>query len=150
MMTFESWDQFFQTLLITIAPIIASGIIALITRGFSLLGEKTQAIKDERVRSALFTAQGELERLTSMVVTSLNQTLVEGLKAQNGSKLSAADALRIKNEALSRIKHLLSSEAQQILQERKGDIEELILHLIEEAVSNNRTIQPIEIAELMR
>lgn len=135
-MEFTIWNQVFQALLTAIAPVLAGGVVLLIKKAFAFIETKTDAIKDEQIRQGLLAAESEAERLTITIVSSLNQTVVNGLKEQNGSKLSPADAVRIRDEALSAIYSLLSDEAKSILINHKTDIYAYMKHLLEETVGN--------------
>ena len=69
------------------------------------------------------------------VVTSLNQTLVEGLKkASEDGKLTLEDANNIKNTAIIMLTDTLSEDIQEVLEETFGDLQSYLSNVIEKTV----------------
>jgi hypothetical protein len=141
----HDWNSFFNAVLIAVIPVILGGAGFLVKQLFGFVKEKTRAVKNETIRNGLIAAEGEAERVTNMIVASLNQTIVGSLRAQNGGKISASDVARIKSEALASIKQLVSSESTTILEQHKGDIENFFAHLLEEAVGQQKFIRPVSV-----
>jgi hypothetical protein len=137
-MLFQGWDQVWQAVLSAIIPVVLGVILMLSKRLFDFLATKTGSIKDNQLRSGLYTAEDEAQHLTEMIINSLNQTLVGGLKAQNGNALSPADSYRIKSDALSKIKSLLSTESTNILVDHRSDLDAFLSHLLESTIFKNK------------
>lgn len=140
MQVFTDWNQFWTALLNALLPVLFAGLGLLCKVGFSFLKEKTNQVKNVQLRDGLMTAQEEAYSLVTTIVSAMNQTVVESLKTQNGGKLSAADAIRVKNEAVSKIKNILSDETKKILSER-SDITEYIGNLIEAIIHQQKSSQ---------
>jgi hypothetical protein len=121
-----------------LATALTGAILFLIQQAFSFLRTKTSAVKNDSLRNALYTAESEAERLTHTIVASLNQTVVDVLKSTNGNKLTPEDAVRIKDQAITKIFTLMSDESMSILLNHKGDLQEYLGYLIEEVVSNKK------------
>jgi hypothetical protein len=133
-----NWDQIWTALFNAVVPVFFAGLLALLRQGFTYSKGKIALIQDQYVRSGLLAAEQEAENLTTTIVASLQQTLVNGLKDQNGGTLSPSDAKKVKDEAVTKIKILLSDEAHAILEAHRTDIVEYLGHLIEAEVFRNK------------
>jgi hypothetical protein len=134
MIDIQSWDQFFTAAITTMTPFVFGAILYALKLGWNFIETKTHQIKNQALSEALYNAELELQHVTTTVVSALNQTVVNNLKAQNGNALSPADAQKIKSDAINTVKSLLSKEAQDLLTAHKGDIELYLQNLIEAEV----------------
>lgn len=113
-------------IVIAIVGLVFSGvIIPLVTAAFKWLKGKTE---NEAVKAAM----DEAERVADSVIASLQQNVVEGLKAKSADgKLSADDARDVADQAIDMFISDLSSKSLKVIQDNADDISAYIQNLIE-------------------
>jgi hypothetical protein len=98
--------------------------------------EATAKIKDGNVKSALSAA----EDCVTTVVLEMAQTVSDDLKAKSADgKLTAEDAAKIKEDAVTKVQALLSDDVTNTLNTVFGDAEAWVRSKIEAAVKRLKT-----------
>lgn len=118
---------------ITIIPIAGGFASWAIYHGGQYLLTQVGHIKNATVRHGLQWAIGQAEGLAGHVVTDLNQTTVNALKA--AGTWDATAGAKIKQQAMSQLQTLLSHEATTILTAAHDHLPTLLSTLIESAVA---------------
>lgn len=123
------------------ATVVSAGT-ALIAKGRAYLVAQEARVKNADLRQALQFATGEACSAAQTVVTSLNATAVNALKASG--KWDAATASAVKAQAVSLLHGVISQDAQAVLQKAMADVPGFLSALVEEAVAlaPNKTQAP--------
>lgn len=101
----------------------------------ALLKVKTEQIKANTENEHMKVALDMVSANAIDIVTMLNQTVVEGLKAANADgKLSSEEAIAIKDQALNMLIAMLSEDAKEIISKLYGDVDTYLSNLIERVV----------------
>lgn len=90
-------------LLGALAPLIASGLGALIVKGTALVNAKTLSAQQK-------AANNSIGEVVVTVVQALLQTSVDAAKAASGGKLSAGDAAKYKAQAIDSVAKLIGKD----------------------------------------
>lgn len=125
-----------------ILPLAAAAATGLIAKGAQYAARQVSHLHSHVVQEALDWAIREAEHAASTVVVALNQTVTNVLKAQGTWNASAAET--VKAQAMQTLQHVLSHEAQAILQQAIPNLAQWYSTLIEEAVARapNKTATP--------
>lgn len=124
---------------IEIILLVLAGFFTIVTGILAYLQRKDIIIKDneELTERANFYV-GLLLKSIDMVVVSLNQTLVDKLKADNDGKLSKDEALQVYKEAEQMVLKTLTDEGKEMLNHVIGDVPKFIKMGIEASVKKNK------------
>lgn len=116
-------------LLGALAPILASGLGALILKGTALLNAKTVSDKQHAATNAI-------SEVVITVVQALLQTAVAAAKAAGGGKLTDAQASQFKSDALAQVSKLIGKDQLDLYAKALGldDISAYIASKIESAI----------------
>lgn len=99
-----------------------------------------ESINNDKIRTYVDLLWGTVES----TVTSLNQTMVDGLKAQSADgTLTEDDAKLVKNTAIAMVIDSFNSESKAILSLVFEDLEKYVDTLIEAAVKRAKEQNPI-------
>lgn len=121
-------EEFVTKLIMAFAPIAAGLIGLLILEGIKYLQSLT---KSKKLKEALDV----MGVFAKTVVNDLNQTLVDDLKEKAADgKLTVADAMDIKANALERLKTVGPNEAMKIIEKETSNLESVLSAMIEEKV----------------
>jgi molybdopterin-guanine dinucleotide biosynthesis protein len=113
-----------QIIIAVIGLLFTAVIIPLVKAAFEWLKGKTQ---NEALRAAL----EEAKAVADQVVTSLQQSLVEGFKAENGGKLTAEKAKEVLDMALDKFINDVSDKTLALIENNAVDVASYIANLIE-------------------
>ena len=114
-----------QLIIAAVGLVFSAIVIPLVKVAFEWLKGKTH---NEALQSALSEAQA----LADTIVASLQQTVVEGLKARStDGKLTAEDAREVADLAVKRFLADLSAKSTALLEDNAGDIIAYVSNLLE-------------------
>jgi hypothetical protein len=117
-------------LAILVIPVLGGFIVA-------LLRAKTAAVQAATKSEEIKKYTGMLSEVVQATVTSLNQTIVEGLKAAHeDGKLTEDEVVELKNMSKRAVLNVMGDKGVAVLHEACGDVEQYVSHLIEQAVAN--------------
>jgi hypothetical protein len=103
--------------------------------------EATAKINDGNVKNAITTA----EDCVTTVVLELAQTVTDDLKAKSADgKLTAEDAAKIKEDAVTKVQSLLSDDVTNTLSTVFGDAEAWVRSKIEAAVKKQKIAKTVK------
>lgn len=117
-------------LAILVIPVLGGFIVAWL-RAKTVAAQA--AVKSEEANKYI----GMLSDVVQATVTSLNQTMVEGLKAAHeDGKLTEDEVTELKNLSKRTVLNVIGDKGVAVLHEACGDVEQYVSHLIEQAVAN--------------
>lgn len=128
----ELLNNIITLLIIPILPTVAGFIIFLIK---AKMDEIKARGEDQEYMKYLNT----LETAVCEVVNSLQQTVVDEIKAANEDhKLTKEEAAKIKNEAVTKVLKIVGEYGLIVLEDGYGDVKELVENKIESYIKNNK------------
>lgn len=147
-------DTLFTQNIYAIITILVGGLFTFITKSMlpqfqSYLLTKENIIKNDQTRGAVESATNTLFEVVENIVNSVDQTMVNSLKAVSDTgKLTTDQIVEAKNKAITAIKNTLTDEAKELLTTKYSNLDEYIDHLIESTVRNldNTPIKPDKMA----
>ena len=129
----ESLDSVATIVWLAVGTSVAALIGRLIQRGSALLLAQEAKVKNQAARDALEFATAEAARAAATIVASLNQAVVDQLKAQG--KWDAAAANAVKARAAQELRNAMSSDGKAVLEHAAGDLGRYLDALIEAHVA---------------
>lgn len=137
----ESLSPVLRDFIITLATgllgVVSAALIALAKKGFDLMSEKIDGLKDEHTRLTFAEALNNLNMIVTTTVTALQQTLGDEIRKSienNDGVYTREDLLALKDKALVAVKSQLSDAAKKAIQSVYNDLDDFIADLIEAKV----------------
>lgn len=118
---------------IVVLPVLAAYGIRLINRGIAYVEQRTATIHDAALRDSLLWAEETVGAAADRVVTALNQTQVNALKATG--QFDAAAAQKVFATALGQLKSTVDTKALGILTQATSNPTALLETLLNQAVA---------------
>lgn len=137
----ESLSPVLRDFIITLATgllgVASAALIALAKKGFDLMSEKIDGLKDEHSRLTFAEALNNLNTIVTTTVTALQQTLGDEIRKSienNDGVYTREDLLALKDKALVAVKSQLSDAAKKAILSVYNDLDDFISDLIEAKV----------------
>lgn len=137
----ESLSPVLRDFIITLATgllgVVSAALIALAKKGFDLMSEKIDGLKNEHARLTFAEALNNLNTIVTTTVTALQQTLGDEIRKSienNDGVYTREDLLALKDKALTAVKSQLSDAAKKAIQSVYNDLDDFISDLIEAKV----------------
>ena len=143
------WEELLFQAIVTLLPLLALLIIALISLGIAYLRKHTQRISNEVAQTSLLTALAEAESQAMKAVKATNQTLVDELKAGRADgKLTEEEKRKALEAAKIAFMRGISSGTLETLEAAIGPVEQWLTDLIEakvaEAKEPSETVRTVD------
>lgn len=123
------WGKIGTELALSLLPVLTTVIIAAITLGIAYLRRRNQWMAQTQVDE-------QVEAMARGVVISLQQSVVDGLKAANADgKLTPEEIALVKQQALNTLQQQLTAGQRQVLATLTGDITTWLSGKIETALA---------------
>ena len=134
-------SKILEILLSAAVPAITALLLWLVSKLIKFFDTKVNEIKT-RVKNETLVKYIDIVAINAKnIVMSLNQTMVEDLKAAaSDGKLTKEDALNIKTKALTLLTNTVSEDMKQVLEESFGDLHAYLDTLIEKTVAEVKKI----------
>ena len=143
------WEELLFQAIVTLLPLLALLIIALISLGIAYLRKHTQRISNEVAQTSLLAALAEAESQAMKAVKATNQTLVDELKAGRADgKLTEEEKRKALEAAKIAFMRGISSGSLKTLEAAIGPVEQWLTDLIEakvaEAKDTSETVRAVD------
>ena len=135
-----TWEQLMIKLILALIPVLVTLLTGVTTIAVKKLNEKwdSQTLKEYTTLA---------QNIVLSVVADLQQTVVDQIKKDSADgKLTADEALDIKNMAIAMVKERMPNVAMKFMEKAKVDVEKLIASFVEQAVNANAVIAIEEVA----
>lgn len=124
-----NWGQIGTELALALIPVLVTAIIAAMSMGFALLRQKYAWLQKTQTDE-------EVEAMAKGVVVSLQQSVVDGLKAANeDGKLTPEEIAMVKQQALATLQQQLTEGQKKVLAAMTGDITAWLSGKIEKSLA---------------
>lgn len=119
-------------LVVTAIVAVMGVLVAFGTKAFAMYaGMLKEKVKHDELKALI----DRVQNTATIVVQSLNQTMVDDLKAAaEDGKLTQEEKTRIKDSALMSLLNTLNDQGKELLKETFGDLNEYLTKLIESKV----------------
>lgn len=127
-----TWSELGIQLAMSLLPVVAALLIALIGYGVTYLKKQTERLNNEIARRALHDALAEAEIVATDAIRATNQTLVNDLKAKAADgKLTRAEAITAMNTAKEYFLRHITSGSKEVLEAALGPVTEWLESYLE-------------------
>ena len=136
------WNKIFGDILEALIPILVALLTALVGYAIAFLKKKTDALKDERIKTLIDNALDEAESVADDAIAATQQKFVDDIKkAREDGKLTkeeAAQALEMAKQYF--ISHIKGS-SKSILQQLFPNFEQWLTDFIEAKIGQEKRFQ---------
>jgi len=136
------WNKIFGDILEALIPILVALLTALVGYAIAFLKKKTDALKDERIKTLIDNALNEAESVADDAIAATQQKFVDDIKkAREDGKLTkeeAAQALEMAKQYF--ISHIRES-SKSILQQLFTNFEQWLTDFIEAKIGQEKRFQ---------
>lgn len=137
-----NWDKFLADILETLIPILVALLTALVGYGIAFLKKKTEALRDEKIKSLINNALNEADRVAEEAILATQQKFVDDIKkASEDGKLTKEEAIQALEMAKAYFMSHITSTSKEVIAQLFDNLNEWLEDLIEAKLGQIKTLR---------